>query len=105
MPGHRFARPERACLTCRVVADREDEIERRRTRCCKLGPRLRTQVSGRVSEPLQEFEGPRVNPALRLRAPAVSLEPAVARLVKNGLGQHRTCGVACAEEEHVVELV
>jgi hypothetical protein len=66
----------------RVVADGENEIEGRRARLRKLTPRLRAEAQRILIEPLQQLDGVRVDPALRLAAGAEGVEFRSAYLVQ-----------------------
>jgi hypothetical protein len=87
--GHRLAGPHRAALAGRVVADREDEIERRRARQGELLPRFRAQDGGVVAEAVEQRERVRIDRAFGLAAGREGAKLAGAELFENGLGEDR----------------
>ena len=105
MRGHRLARPDRADLVGGVVADGEDEIERRAPRLGELVPALRAQAVGPVVQPLQQPQRHRMDPALGMAAGREALEAALAPAVERALGHDAAGRVAGAQEQHVVDFV
>ena len=99
---HRLARPERADLRRRVVADGEDEVHVRRARRSELVPAFRAGEGGVVVEPLQEIDGERVRLRLRMGAGRVAPELAGALAVQDRLGHDRAGRIAGAEKQHVI---
>ena len=56
MRGHRLAWPNGTCFARRVVADGENEIERRCAGLGELAPRLRAKAGRVIAEALQELD-------------------------------------------------
>ncbi len=81
MGCRRTARPDRTRFAGGAVANREDEVERRRLRPRELLPRLGAQARGIVAEAAQEPDRLRVDLALGPAAGAVGPEAAIADLV------------------------
>src|SRR5262245_26394526 len=94
MGRHRLSRPHRAGLSCRVVADRKHEIERRRTWLCKLVPRLRAKARYVVAQALQQLDGMRVDLAFGLAAGAERPQSSLPELAEDGLGHDRAGRIA-----------
>jgi len=105
MRGHRLPRPHRADLTCRVVADRDDEVQRGRLGLDELVPIRAAKAIARDVPGLQGLPGERVDRAHGLAACGPGTEPTAPQVVHQGFGHDRSGGVAGANEENVVDLV
>ena len=105
MRGDRLARPGRALLVRRLVAEREDEVELRRVGGLELGDVLGAQTRDVVPEALENLQ--RVGVELRggSRSRREGGELPGADLLQDRLGHDRAGGVAHADEEHVEAAV
>ena len=104
MGGHRLPGPDRADLAGGVVANRENEIERRRAGRRELVPRLGAKIRDLVAAALDDRPDVRVDAAGRHRARRIGLEAPLALLVHQRLGDYGTRRIAGAEEEDVEGL-
>ncbi len=105
MRRHRMTDPYRAGFAVRAITDGEDEIHFGRAWLCEDVPALRREASRRIAECVQFLQGMRIDFALWLTARGESPEAPAPFLVEDGFGENGTCGVARAQEEHVVGLV
>ena len=101
MRGHRLAGPHRTCLGRRVVADREDEIERRGVGPGELGPALGAQATDVEVQLAQQVEGVGMDAALRLAARREGAKIPASVTVQDGLRHDRARRISCAEKEDV----
>src|SRR5262249_33285888 len=104
MRCHRLAGPDRTGFSRGVVANGENEVERRRAGLGELIPPLRTKARRVVPEALQEFDGARVHAALGLATSAVGTEFTCTELVQDRLGHDRARRVAGAQEQNVERI-
>lgn len=81
MGPDRMARPDRADLAGGVVADGDDEVQRRRAGRGELVPALAAQPLARQAELLEQRERDRMHLALGIAARAVPDEAAPAPMV------------------------
>src|SRR5689334_6127529 len=100
--GERLARPDRADLAGGIVADGDDEVDRRRAFRGELVPAFRPQALGGKAELIEQGERCRVDFALGMAAGGKGAEAAAAVAVEDRLGEDRAGRVAGAEEEDVV---
>jgi hypothetical protein len=101
--GHGPARPHRADLVCRVVADRDDEIELHCARRRKFIPALAARFGRGDLQVREQLERERVDASARETARAVRAEPALAPMVQQRLGEDAPRRVAGAQEEDIEE--
>ena len=104
MRGHRLARPHRAGLGRRVVANREHEIELRRVRPGELAPVLGAKAADVEIELAQEIDRIGVNSALRLAAGREGAKFSPPLPIQDGFGHDRARRIAGAEKEDVERL-
>lgn len=81
MMPDRLARPDGADLAGRIVADGDQDIERRRTRCGKFVPALRPEFAGRIAALAKKAQRGGMDLATRKTAGRKSAESARAFLV------------------------
>ena len=102
MGRHRLARPVRAHLSSRVVADGENEIQE----CCagrgELVPALAAQAFSREIHALEQFESDRMHRSLGMTASTEAAESPAPQVVNQGLGDDAARGITGAEKQHVV---
>src|SRR5215469_1090919 len=102
MRRHRMSRPHRTAFFPRVIADSENEVECRSLRRCKFVPRLAPQPRCRYASGCEFLQRLRSHSSRRMTTCAVCGESFRAPRVHDSFCHHRTCRVACAEEENVV---
>src|SRR5262249_14948709 len=90
MSGHGLTGPYGPRLSGRIVANGENEIERRRAGPGELAPGFGAQTRGVVAEALQQPDGFRMDLPFRLASSAPGMEVSRAALVEDGLGHGRT---------------
>ena len=105
MRGDRIAGPDRADLTCGLIADGEYEVHDRRTRPGELIPTLAAQIGGRQSKAFQQIERERMHRAAWETPGAKTAESALAPMLDQHFGQYAPGRVARAEKEDVIDLV
>ena len=101
MAGDRLARPGRAFLGRRRVADGEDEIHHDRARLLELRDVLGPQAGRVMAVALQDFQREGVQLGVGARSGGEGLELALAQIAQQCLGKDRAGRVARADEKHV----
>ncbi len=99
MHAQRHAREGGAGALAGVVADRDDEVERRCLRPQELVPGFRPHLGDVVAEIRQEAQGQRMRGLLRARAGREGLDPPQSLAVEHRLGHDRTGRVAGADHQ------
>src|SRR5215469_1986571 len=94
----RFARPARMGLTCCLVANGEDKVEGPCCRGSEVDPAFATQTVGGKLHVRQEFEGERMNRALRTAAGAVAAKLVRAPVIDERLAHDAAAGIASANK-------
>src|SRR5687768_9395 len=102
--GDRMPRPDRAAFAGGVVADGDDEVDRRGIPSCKLVPALRAQTLHREAVAAQHIERHRMRRAFGLAARRESAKAAFAQMVEQGLGEERARRVPGTQEQDVARL-
>ena len=102
MCGYRMSRPYRAGFFRCTVTDRENEVNSRSIRFCKLLPRLATESLRRDMSRIELFQCFLSHYPRRMAPCAVSNESRSALRVHNAFRHYRTSGIARTKKEHVV---
>lgn len=94
----RLPRPNGTDLGGSIVADRDDEADRRGAGPGKLVPALRSIPFRRKPKPIQQSERSRMDFAFRIASRRKGSEAALTFFVEDRFGQNRTSRVSGAEK-------
>lgn len=100
-----IARPCRADLPRRLIANREDKIHDRRARSCELVPALAAQPICVQMQAVEQIKSERMNTTTRKAAGAETLKPPLTPMLDQHFGQNAFGRVARAQEQDIVGLV
>src|SRR5258705_6647954 len=96
MRRHRSAGPYRTYFACRVIADCEDEVHRKRARFRKFVPTFAAEFGGEHPVVLEQLQHHRMNFAARVTARAVGAEFSLAPIIQNRFADDAAGAVAGA---------
>ena len=102
--AHRLARPHRANLAGRVVADGKDEIHLRRSGLRKFIPALAAQICDRHALGRKKLNRKRIDRSARMASSTKAAKAALAKIGEDAFGEDAARRIAGTQENISVRL-